>query len=144
MNNKLKVVLDTNILLVSISSRSKYHWIFSNLLDSRYELYITNEILLEYEEIISVRLNIEVGRNIIGTLLHLENVVLVTPFFKWNLITDDSDDNKFVDCYLISNSNVLVSNDKHFDCLKNIDFPTINTTDIDKFREMLYRSIDQS
>ncbi len=144
MNNKLKVVLDTNILLVSISSKSKYHWIFSNLLDGRYELCITNEILLEYEEIISIKYNKKVGRNIIGTLLHLENVVLVTPFFKWNLITDDSDDNKFVDCYLISNSNVLVSNDKHFRCLKSIDFPTINTTNIDKFREMLYKPTDRS
>ena len=29
----LRVVLDTNVLLVSVSSRSKYHWIFRTLLD---------------------------------------------------------------------------------------------------------------
>ena len=92
MDNRLKVVLDTNILLVSISSKSKYHWIFSSLLNNKDELYVSNEILLEYEEIISSKYNKEVAENIIRTLLHLENIVLMTPFFKWNLIEHDKDD----------------------------------------------------
>jgi putative PIN family toxin of toxin-antitoxin system len=137
MRSRLKVVLDTNILLVSISSKSKYHWIFSNLLDGKYELYITNEILLEYEEIIASKYSEDVAKNVIRTLLHLENVLLMTPFFKWNLIVNDKDDNKFVNCYLISNGNVLVSNDKHFECLKEIDFPKVNVIRIDDFRDIL-------
>ncbi|NOZ90649.1 MAG: putative toxin-antitoxin system toxin component, PIN family [Epsilonproteobacteria bacterium] len=138
MRNRLKVVLDTNILLVSISSKSKYHWIFSNLLNAKYELYVTNEVLLEYEEIISSKYSEEVAKNVIRTLLHLENVVLMTPFFKWDLIMDDKDDNKFVDCYIISNSDVLVSNDRHFDCLKKIDFPRVNVIKIDEFERILF------
>ena len=73
----------------------------------------------------------------IRLLLFLENVVLVTPFFKWDLIVGDSDDNKFVDCYLISNSDVLVSHDKHFDILKEIDFPKVHVIQIDEFNGML-------
>ncbi|SFV62921.1 predicted nucleic acid-binding protein, contains PIN domain [hydrothermal vent metagenome] len=138
MRNKIRVVLDTNILLVSISSKSKYHWIFSNLLNNRYELYVTNEVLLEYEEIISSKYSEEVAKDVIRTLLLLENVVLVTPFFKWNLIADDKDDNKFVDCYLISNSDILVTNDKHFDILKEIDFPRVNIVKIDVFEDMFF------
>ena len=138
MRSRIRVVLDTNILLVSISSKSKYHWIFSNLLNSRYELYVTNEVLLEYEEIISSKYSEEVAKDVIRTLLLLENVILVTPFFKWNLIDEDKDDNKFVDCYLISNSDVLVSNDKHFNILKEIDFPKVNVVKIDVFEEMFF------
>jgi len=138
MKNKLRVVLDTNILLVSISSKSKYHWIFSKLLENKYELFITNEILLEYEEIISSKYSEEVAKNVIRTLLLLENVTLVTPFFKWALINEDRDDNKFVDCYLISNSDVLVTHDKHFDVLKKIDFPKINIVKIDVFEKMFF------
>ena len=138
MRNKIRVVLDTNILLVSISSKSKYHWIFSNLLNNRYELYVTNEVLLEYEEIISSKYSEKVAKDVIRTLLLLENVVLVTPFFKWNLIADDKDDNKFVDCYLISNSDILVTNDKHFDILKEIDFPRVNIVKIDVFEDMFF------
>jgi len=133
MRNKLRVVLDTNILLVSISSKSKYHWIFSNLLENKYEL------LLEYEEIISSRYSEEVAKDVIRTLLLLENVTLVTPFFKWGLINEDRDDNKFVDCYLISNSDVLVTNDKHFDVLKEIDFPKVNIIKIDVFEKMFFK-----
>lgn len=135
MRNRIRVVLDTNILLVSISSKSKYHWIFSNLLNNQYELYVTNEVLLEYEEIISSKYSEEVAKDVIRTLLLLENVVLVTPFFKWDLIAEDKDDNKFVDCYLISNSDMLVTNDKHFDILKEIDFPKVNIVKIDVFEE---------
>jgi len=136
MSSKLRVVLDTNILLVSISSKSKYHWIFQNLLSNKYQLYVSNEVLLEYEEIISARFSEEVAKSVIRTLLHLENVTLVTPFFKWDLIANDKDDNKFVDCYLISNSNVLVSNDKHFECLKSIEFPKVNVIKIDEFEKI--------
>lgn len=138
MRNKLRVVLDTNILLVSISSKSKYHWIFSNLLENKYELFITNEILLEYEEIISSKYSEKVAKNVIRTLLLLENVTLVTPFFKWVLINEDRDDNKFVDCYLISNSDILVTNDKHFDVLKEIDFPKVNIVKIDVFEKIFF------
>ncbi len=138
MRNRPGVVLDTNVLLVSISSKSKYHWIFSKLLSGVYELYITNEILLEYEEIISSRYNQEVAGDVIRMFLFLENVVLVTPFFKWDLITGDSDDNKFVDCYLISNSDVLVSHDKHFEILKEIDFPRVNVIRIDEFKGLVW------
>ncbi len=137
MNKKLKILLDTNILLVSISSKSKYHWVFSKLLDNQYQLFVTNEILLEYEEIISSKYNVNVAKNVIRTLLNLDNVILVTPYFKWNLIKSDKDDNKFVDCYVASNSNYLVSHDKHFNCLKELNFPKINLINIDEFKRNL-------
>ena len=94
--------------------------------------------MLEYEEIISSRYSEEVAKDVIRTLLLLENVTLVTPFFKWGLINEDRDDNKFVDCYLISNSDVLVTNDKHFDVLKEIDFPKVNIVKIDVFEKMFF------
>ena len=46
----MKLVLDTNVLLVSISKKSKYHWVFKNLMEQEYQLNITNDILTEYEE----------------------------------------------------------------------------------------------
>lgn len=137
MVNKPKVVLDTNILLVSISSKSKYHWIFSSLLEGHYALCVSNEILLEYEEIITSRFTPSVAKNVIRTLLFLDNVVLVTPYFKWDLIVGDKDDNKFVDCYLISNSEMLVTHDKHFDLLKALDFPQINVIGVERFKMIM-------
>ena len=63
--NKLKIVLDTNILLVSISSKSLYHWIFKKLLNGEFDLYVTTEILMEYEEIIASKYNENVAKDVL-------------------------------------------------------------------------------
>ncbi len=117
-SDKLRVVLDTNVLLVSISSKSKYHWVFQKLLDSGYNLFISNEILTEYEEIISEKFNPTVAKNVVRTLLLLPNVDKVDVYFKWNLIVDDADDDKFVDCAIAANAHVIVTHDKHYAVLK--------------------------
>jgi uncharacterized protein len=137
MKDRLKVVLDTNVLLVSISSKSKYHWIYDKLVADEYDLFITNEILMEYEEIISQKYNPSVARNVIKSLLILPNVYKVSIYFNWNLIDEDTDDNKFVDCAINSNSHLLVTNDKHFQVLKNIDFPKIKVNSINDFAAQL-------
>ena len=132
-----KIVLDTNILLVSISSKSQYHWIFEKLLNGKFELYITTEILTEYEEIITLKYNGNVAKNVIRTLLKLPNVHQQIIYYHWNLINTDPDDNKFVDCAISANANYLVSNDKHFNVLKEITFPKIIVLKIDEFKEII-------
>ncbi len=138
MTKKLTVILDTNIILVSISSKSKYHKIFTALLNGDFNLCITNEILLEYEEIITQKFNENVAVNTIRTLLFLKNVILITPYFKWQILKDQ-DDNKFIDCYVSTNSSLLVTNDKGFDILTTIKFPKINIVDIENFMTLLQR-----
>ena len=135
--NKLKVILDTNILLVSISPHSQYHWIFEHLIAGDFELYITNEILTEYEEIIAKRYDEQTVNDLFELLLVLPNVHQIIPHFKWNLITADPDDNKFIDCYITSNADFIVTNNKHFNILKQIDFPKILICQIKDFRKKL-------
>jgi len=50
------------------------------------------------------------------------------------LITQDPDDNKFIDCAFANNCDFLVTNDKHFSVLNNIDFPKINVVNIEEFK----------
>ena len=130
---RLNIVLDTNILLVSISEYSKYHWIYRSLIEKKYELFITNEILTEYEEKIGEKLSPETANSVIRTLMELENVHPTSIYFKFNLITQDPDDNKFVDCAFSGNCNYLVTNDRHFNILKSIDFPHINVVNLEEF-----------
>lgn len=137
MKDNLKIVLDTNVLLVSMSSKSKYHWIYDKLVSGEYDLFITNEILMEYEEIISQKYNYSVARDVIKVLLILPNVHKTSIFYNWNLISEDSDDNKFVDCAISSNSHILVTNDKHFQVLKKIDFPKIEIANANDFAVLM-------
>jgi len=131
---KLNIVLDTNVLLVSISEFSKYHWIYRYLIEKRYNLYITNEILTEYEEIIGKKLSPDTANTVIRTLMELDNVFPSIIYFKFNLIAADPDDNKFVDCAFGSNCDFLVTNDKHFNVIKSLEFPQINVITLEEFK----------
>ena len=133
----MKIVLDTNILLVSIAKKSPYRIIFDALLSDKFELIISNEIVSEYTEIITQKTNNIVATNICEMLLSLSNVKKQEVFYKWNLIEIDKDDNKFVDCAVAGNADYLVSNDKHFNCLKKVEFPQLNLLTIDEFMKLL-------
>ena len=49
----IQVVIDTNVLVSALSSKSKYHKIITLILQGEINVYLTNEILFEYEEILS-------------------------------------------------------------------------------------------
>ena len=127
------VVLDTNILLISISDRSKAHWVYRKLIDGAYELAVTDGILNEYHEKIALHWHHAVAQTVIQTLIELPNVKFINLHYRLNLIQNDPDDNAFVDCAFASNAHYLVSNDKDFNVLKRIDFPKINLVNLQEF-----------
>jgi len=138
----MKVVLDTNVLLVSIPKISPYRLILDSLLNKRFDLIISNDVLNEYTEIIAQKSNATVATNISEMLLTLSNVQKQDIFYKWNLIEVDKDDNKFVDCAISGGADYLVSNDKHFNCLKIVPFPKLSVLSIDQFMGLLARLKD--
>ena len=133
----MRIVLDTNALLISISKNSKYRIIFDHFLSKKFTLIISNEILSEYAEIIALKANATISNNITEMLLSASNVEKQDVFFKWQLIEIDKDDNKFVDCSIAGNADYIVTNDKHFGVLKYIEFPPITIINIDKFLKLL-------
>lgn len=133
----MKVVIDTNVFLVIIPSLSPYHQAYKALKENRYDLIVSNEILLEYEEQLSLRYHISEVSEILESLLENQNIHLYNPEYKWNLISQDTDDNKFVDCAIASNSDWIVTNDKHFHHLKDIGFPKVNVISVEGFIHLL-------
>jgi len=77
----IKVVLDTNALLRSISRRSAFAVILDKLYENAYELYISNDIQLEYEEKIADIFSKETAELIIGALSLLHNVKKIDVTF---------------------------------------------------------------
>ena len=129
----MKVVLDTNILLVSIAKKSPYRIIFDALLNSDYTLVISNDIIEEYAEIIEQKTTKIISSNIIKLLLKSKNVIKQDIYFKWVLIENDMEDNKFVDCAIAANADYIVTNDKHFNVLKSLKFLKVKVINIDDF-----------
>ena len=40
----LKIVIDTNVLVSALSSKSNYHWLIELLLEEKFDLYITEDL----------------------------------------------------------------------------------------------------
>ena len=133
----MRVVLDTNCLLASLSSRSENFCVWQSLHKGQYILCVSNEILAEYEEIIAQKTNTTVAENVINALVDSDYVVFVDPQFHLGLITADPDDNKFVDCAIAANAKYIVTQDHHFDVLKQIDFPHVDVIGLDYFAKTL-------
>lgn len=132
------IVIDTNVLLVSVSSKSKYHWLYQAILSGKIQIAITNEILIEYEEQFTIHWNKEVAINVTRSLAESPNTLLTTTIhYNLNLIEIDPDDNKFVDCAFASNADFIITNDSHFNILKRIDFPAIPVLTVEEFYGIL-------
>ncbi len=131
------VVLDTNCLIASFSKKGNYFEVWKGLQEGRYTLCVSNEILEEYEEIISRKANGVIAANVIQMLLSSPFVRLVVPYYHFQLIDADVDDNKFVDCAIAANASCIVSEDSHFNVLKNISFPKVEVIHLEQFVRLL-------
>lgn len=127
------IVLDTNCLIQALPPKSKYHIIWQRIQEGEDTLYVSNLILNEYEEILQQLAGEETAKAVIQFILNSSNIRLITPSYNFNLITADPDDNKFVDCAVAANAKCIVSNDRHFDVLKTIDFPKVDVLNIEEY-----------
>jgi uncharacterized protein len=139
----MRLVIDTNILVASLSSKSKYHWIIQALRDGKFELCITEEIYLEYEEILKQKYNVIVANAFLNSLKELSNVIQTDIFYKWLLIQSDPDDDKFVDCAVAGNVDFLVTNDRHYNVLKTIGFPPVNVISLEGFEKICWGGLEE-
>lgn len=133
----MKVVLDTNALFVSVSRKSKFHPVFEAFENGQYELLVTTDILQEYEEIIGDAMGATMVNSLFEGFRLVPNVKLITKYYRWQLITHDPDDDKFVDCAVAGNADFIVSDDHHFRVLRQIPFPKVQVITIADFFEML-------
>ncbi|MFT3947067.1 MAG: putative toxin-antitoxin system toxin component, PIN family [Agriterribacter sp.] len=141
--NKPRLVVDTNIFLVSLAPRYKYHWIYQSLFQNKFELSLSNEILTEYHEQIALRYGLTKADALLDFLLLLPNVIYTDPYYHWRLVTQDDDDNKFVDSYIAGRADFIISNDKHLHQIKNNPFPSVSVLNYNEF-EARYRLIFSS
>ena len=133
------IVLDTNCLLASLSRNQEEYIIWRSLQEGRFNLCVTNEILDEYVEVLQRNISPTIAENVMFLLLNLDNLIFVDTYFRFNLITADPDDNKFVDCAIAANAEYIVTNDKHFKELEIVDFPKVKHISIDEFVTRLKR-----
>jgi len=136
------IVLDTNYLLQSLPSRSPYHKIWTEVLSGRIRLCVNTEILNEYEEVLSQKTTPEIAHNVVEAIARLHTTIYQEVYVHFGLIKEDVDDNKFVDCAVASDAEFIVTNDSHFNVLKNIDWPKLTIITLKEFARQLDNADD--
>lgn len=116
----MRIVIDTNILFPALSPKHRHH------------------IILErtFEEILTRVFQKNVLEQFWLFVASSESVVFVNPTFSFQIPVADEDDHKFVDCAVCGNADYLITNDKHFNLLKEIDFPKLTVVSADAFLKM--------
>lgn len=132
-----RIVLDTNCLLQALPSRSPYHKIWTEVLAGHISLCVNTEILNEYDEILAKKTNREIAHNVIEAIARLHTTVFQEVYIHFELIKADADDNKFVDCAVAADAEYIVTNDSHFNILKQIDWPMLTIITIKEFASQL-------
>ena len=128
-----RIVLDTNSLIQSIPPRSIYHAIWQSFLDGTNTLCVSTEILAEYEEILQRLTNVDTAQLVIELIVNNPYTLMFSPYYHFELITSDPDDNKFVDCAIVASAKYIVTEDHHYDVLKSCSFPKVDVIDLDSF-----------
>lgn len=133
----MRIVIDTNVLLATIRKKNFERFVYEAFKEERFEWVVSTEILKEYEEKLIGFYSVETAELVLGILENAPNVIFKEPAFRWGLIVEDPDDNKFSDLALSINANFLVTRDKHFNIFKKINFPSLKVINPEDFFEVL-------
>ncbi len=112
------VVIDTNVMLSALARHSPYAPIFSALTAGKLRMAASASILLEYEEIAAERGGVPFSARVMHLLSLVGaaygTVVLAHPAYQFQVVTSDSDDNKFTDCAITAHADFVITNDHDF------------------------------
>ena len=128
---------------MSLPKASPYRSLWDSFLKGDIILCVSNEIIEEYSEILSLKVGQRIASNVIELIVNRSNVEFVNPTYRFGLIQTDIDDNKFVDCAIVAGAMCIVSNDSHFKELASIPFPKVIVFNIVEFMVVL-RNLNQN
>jgi putative PIN family toxin of toxin-antitoxin system len=134
----MRILIDTNILLAIATKLSSERWLYEMLRTNELTLILSNEIIEEYEEKLSWFYSSYFAEIVLDELLNLPQTEQIEAFYKWHLIEEDPDDNKFVDIAIASNADYIITNDKHFKVLRNIPFPKVQILSLQEFKDLSF------
>ena len=114
-----KIVFDTNVLIsATLWDNSVAQKFLFKCINEDIQIFSSQDIIEEYRRILAR--DFDYNEQEIGEILEivLQFVILVIPSKKIDVIKEDADDNKIVECAIESNAEYIISYDKHLLKLK--------------------------
>lgn len=117
-SKKMKAVFDTNVLISATFWNGDSNKAVERAESKEIELVLSKEIIEEFSRVLGYK---EIQDKIISKNLEMNRTVekvtsistIVEPKEKFNIIKDDHDDDKFLDCAYEAKADFIVSQNKH-------------------------------
>ncbi len=115
----LKVVLDTNVYFSAFSNRGVPYQLWQRALHGDYRLFISPPLMRELADVLRNDLTwSEV--EIVAQLKLLSRVAsVVIPTETLNVVVNDPDDDRILECAVAGNADLIVSGDHHLTKLRS-------------------------
>jgi len=116
----VRIVLDNNVIVSGIFWKGVPSEILECWINKKFQLLTTEPIIEEYEKTLT---RISKGKNerlvTSWIMFIIENGIVVNVRKKFQL-SSDPDDDKFIDCAVSGNADLIVSGDSHLLDLKSV------------------------
>ena len=133
----LSICDESFLTLQILPTLSPYHKIWKDILDGNIRLCVNTEILNEYEEILAIKMTREIAHNVVEAIARLHTTIYQEVYIHFGLIEQDKDDNKFVDCAVAADAEYIVTNDSHFNVLRDVDWPKVMIVTLKEFASQI-------
>ncbi|WP_291208761.1 putative toxin-antitoxin system toxin component, PIN family [Dyadobacter sp.] len=110
--SKLRAVIDTNVLVKTIKRSNPEFAIYKAFIAEQFDWVVSTGILNEYEEKLTEFYSEKTAQLVVEVLCTAPNVIFAEPHFRWSIIEEDPDDNKFSDLGISVNADCLVTFDR--------------------------------
>lgn len=120
MGKKTRVVIDTNVIVSAFGWLGKPEEVLRLVTKGKIVSYISTEMLAELRKVVSYpkfKFSEALQAQIIETVFFESSLVFVNE--SLNVIADDPEDNKVLECAVSAGADFIISGDKHLLNLKN-------------------------
>lgn len=123
---KPKLVVDTNVLITTLNRKNPEFAIYSAFEQKSFDWIVSTEILAEYAEKLADFYSETTANLVFDILCTATNVIFTEPFYRWGIIQEDPDDNKFADVAISASADGLLTFDRHYQIFIDLKFPKLN------------------
>ncbi|MFQ6072078.1 MAG: putative toxin-antitoxin system toxin component, PIN family [Methanosarcinales archaeon] len=132
----IRIVVDTNIQISALGWIGKPHTLIKKCMKKELTLITSLDLIEEFKKVATRPKFGFTTEEIDGYInAQLEVAELVQPTEKLDVVKDDPDDNKFIECAVEGNANYIVTGDKHL--LKLGKYKDIEIISVAEFLEKI-------
>jgi putative PIN family toxin of toxin-antitoxin system len=117
--------VDTNVLITTLNRKNPEYLIYKAFEKKSFDWIVSTEVLAEYGEKLTDFYSETTANLVFDILCTATNVIFTEPFYRWGIIQEDPDDNKFADLAISAGADGLLTFDRHFQVFNDLKFPRL-------------------